>query len=74
MPTFQEVSKERVFSDGRVGRIVWEVSPYVADVDLQRVLQDHYDRGFTIREIWRNAPNSAGLESVTIAFSKKEIA
>jgi len=62
----------RTFSDGTVGRIVWKVSPYVADIELEKVLQEHYDQGFTIREIWRNTPNKAGLETTSIAFSKKE--
>ena len=62
----------RTFSDGREGRIVWHVAPFVPDVELEKTLQEWYDKGYTIREIWRNTPNRAGLESSTVAFSKKE--
>lgn len=62
----------RRFSDGTDGRIVWRVKPFIPDVELEKALQEHYDAGFTIREIWRNSPNRAGLETTTICFSKKE--
>lgn len=67
-------SKQRTFSDGRNGKIVWRVVPYIADAEAERVLQEYYDNGFTAREIFRNPPNSSGLETTTFFFSKKEYA
>jgi len=65
-------SRKRVKGLHNAGRITWKVERYVVDQCLEGVLQTWYDNGYTVRYIWRNPPNDSGLETTTIAFSKKD--